>query len=50
MNAFITLHDLHPVIDRIFPMGKFDEALRYLAAGHFVGNVVLQLDAAASAP
>ncbi len=42
MNAFITRHGIHPVIDRVFPFNEAAEAYRYLeAAGHF-GKVVIQ--------
>jgi len=43
MNAFITAHHLHPVIDRVFTLDRYDEALKYMAAGNFVGKIVLQL-------
>lgn len=47
MNSFITSHRLHPVIDRLFPLERFDEALKYMEAGTFVGKVVLRLDGTA---
>jgi Zinc-binding dehydrogenase len=38
MNAFIGAHHLRPVIDRVFPLEEFDAALKYMAAGSFVGK------------
>lgn len=43
MSAFIAKHQLHPVIDRVFPFEQYDEALKYLATGSFVGKIVLRL-------
>lgn len=43
MNAFITAHRLHPVIDRTFPLEQFDAALQYMAADAFIGKIVLQV-------
>lgn len=43
MSAFIVTHRLHPVIDRVFPLEQFDEALRALDSGNFVGKIVLRL-------
>ena len=45
MNRAIALHQLRPVIDRVFNFDEAADALRYLeAAGHF-GKVVLQVNA-----
>jgi NADPH:quinone reductase-like Zn-dependent oxidoreductase len=44
MNAFISVRRLHPVIDRVFPLEQFKAALDYMAAGDFIGKVVLSLD------
>lgn len=44
MNAFIAAHHLHPVIDKTFPFEQFDAALQYMAAGDFIGKIVLRLD------
>jgi NADPH:quinone reductase-like Zn-dependent oxidoreductase len=43
MNAFISAHRLHPVIDRVLPFEQYDEALKALASGNFVGKIVLKL-------
>jgi NADPH:quinone reductase-like Zn-dependent oxidoreductase len=43
MNEFITTHRLHPVIDRVLPFERYDEALKALASGAFVGKIVLTL-------
>jgi NADPH:quinone reductase-like Zn-dependent oxidoreductase len=45
MNAFITAHHLHPVIDRTFALEDYAAALKYMAAGQFVGKVVLRVQA-----
>ncbi len=47
MAEFIATHRLHPVINRVYPLEQGDEALRLLAAGNFVGKVVLRLAPAA---
>ena len=44
MNAFISARRLHPVIARVFPLEQFKAALNYMAAGDFIGKVVLSLD------
>ncbi len=44
MNAFISAHHLHPVIDKTFPLEQFDAALEYMEAGDFVGKIVLRVD------
>ncbi len=46
MNAFIAAHHLHPVIDKSFPLEQFDAALKQMAAGDFIGKLVLRLDQA----
>ena len=43
MNAFITAHQLHPVIDRTFALGEYEDALKYMSSGEFVGKIVLRL-------
>ncbi len=45
MNAFIEAHKLHPVIDRVFAFADRDAALKTLAAGNFVGKIVIRIDA-----
>lgn len=43
MSEFITRHRLRPVIDRTFALEQYEEALKYMAAGSFVGKIVLRL-------
>jgi NADPH:quinone reductase-like Zn-dependent oxidoreductase len=41
MNRTLTLHELHPVIDRTFPFADAREAFHHMqAAGHF-GKIVV---------
>ncbi len=39
-------HQLHPVIDRVFPIAKIREALEYLSTGQHVGKIVIDLEGA----
>lgn len=41
MNRAIQLHDIHPVIDRVFPFEEAKEAYRYLKSGAHFGKVVI---------
>ena len=43
MDAFITAHHLHPVIDRVFPFAQFEAALRELQSDRFIGKIVLRM-------
>jgi NADPH:quinone reductase-like Zn-dependent oxidoreductase len=43
MSEFITKHRVKPVIDRVFPLEQFDEALKLMESGNFVGKIVLTL-------
>jgi NADPH:quinone reductase-like Zn-dependent oxidoreductase len=43
MNAFISAHHLHPVIDKSFPVEQFEAALKHMADGDFMGKIVLTL-------
>ena len=43
MSAFITQHNLHPVIDRVFALEDYEAALAYMASNAFVGKIVLKL-------
>jgi NADPH:quinone reductase-like Zn-dependent oxidoreductase len=43
MGAFVRKHRVRPVIDRVFPLERYDEALEHMASGAFVGKVVLRL-------
>ena len=44
MNAFISAHHLHPVIDKTFPFEQFDAALKHMSDGDFVGKIVLSVN------
>jgi NADPH:quinone reductase-like Zn-dependent oxidoreductase len=43
MNLFLGEHQIHPVIDRIFPFEEAVEAFRYLDSGNHFGKVVVQM-------
>jgi NADPH:quinone reductase-like Zn-dependent oxidoreductase len=43
MSEFITEHNLHPVIDRVFALGDYEAALTYMGSNAFVGKIVLKL-------
>jgi NADPH:quinone reductase-like Zn-dependent oxidoreductase len=43
MNRAIALHQLRPVVDRVFPMAEVQEALRYLESGSHFGKVCLRV-------
>ena len=43
MLAFIKAHRMHPLIERVYPFGEYQAALERLAAGQFVGKIVLKL-------
>lgn len=43
MIAFMTKHDLRPVIARVYPLDQYPDALRLLASGQFIGKIVLRL-------
>jgi NADPH:quinone reductase-like Zn-dependent oxidoreductase len=43
MNRAIALHQLKPIIDRIFPLAEAREAYHYLKSGTHFGKVVIQL-------
>jgi NADPH:quinone reductase-like Zn-dependent oxidoreductase len=43
MDAAIALHQIKPVIDRVFPLGEVAEAYRFLQSGRHVGKVVIQI-------
>jgi NADPH:quinone reductase-like Zn-dependent oxidoreductase len=42
MNRAIALHQLRPVVDRVFAFGEIREALRYLESGAHFGKVCLR--------
>jgi NADPH:quinone reductase-like Zn-dependent oxidoreductase len=41
MNSFMTRHQLRPLIDRIYPIEQYAEALTLMASGNFMGKIVL---------
>jgi NADPH:quinone reductase-like Zn-dependent oxidoreductase len=43
MNRAITLHELKPVIDRVFPFAEAVEAYRYQESGAHFGKVVISI-------
>lgn len=43
MNRAVSLHQLHPVIDRIFPFEDVREALRYMESGVHFGKICIKL-------
>ncbi len=44
MLAFVEAHRIRPVIDRTFPLAEGVDAMRYLASGAQMGNIVLEVD------
>ncbi len=52
MSAFIDEHQLHPVIDKVFPLDQFDAALQHLRDGNPIGHasVAVALLSASCAP
>ncbi len=42
MNRAVALHQLRPVVDRVFPWTQIREALRYLESGAHFGKVCLK--------
>jgi NADPH:quinone reductase-like Zn-dependent oxidoreductase len=43
MNRTIALHQIKPVVDRVFPFGEAREALHYLESGAHAGKVVIAI-------
>ncbi len=43
MDDFIAAHHLRPVIDRVFPLEQYRDALEFLQSGQFVGKIVLRM-------
>ncbi|GGQ62397.1 zinc-binding dehydrogenase [Streptomyces althioticus] len=41
MNRVFTTHQLHPVIDRVFPFEEAPDAAAHLASGAHFGKVVI---------
>ncbi|GET41544.1 alcohol dehydrogenase [Microseira wollei NIES-4236] len=43
MNRAIALHQIKPIIDRVFLLNEAPEAYRYLQSGSHFGKIVIQL-------
>jgi NADPH:quinone reductase-like Zn-dependent oxidoreductase len=43
MNRAIALHQVRPVVDRVFPIEKAREALRHIESGTHFGKIVIQV-------
>jgi NADPH:quinone reductase-like Zn-dependent oxidoreductase len=43
MNRAIALHQLRPVVDRVFPFAETPAALRYMESGAHFGKIVIRL-------
>ncbi len=45
MNRALTLHQLRPVIDRVFPFEKIHDALRHMESAAHIGKIVIDYGA-----
>ncbi|MBD2306053.1 NAD(P)-dependent alcohol dehydrogenase [Chroococcidiopsis sp. FACHB-1243] len=43
MNQAITLHQIKPIVDRVFPFSEAREALKYMESGSHFGKICIQL-------
>ncbi len=43
MNRAIALHQLHPVVDRVFPFNEAREAMHYMERGAHFGKICIQV-------
>ncbi len=43
MNAFLTEHQMRPIIDRVFPLEEAPAAYDYMASGSHLGKIVITL-------
>jgi NADPH:quinone reductase-like Zn-dependent oxidoreductase len=43
MLAFMTAHHVHPLIEKVFPLDAYAEALKLMGAGQFTGKIVLNV-------
>jgi NADPH:quinone reductase-like Zn-dependent oxidoreductase len=41
MSGFIAAHGIKPVVEREIPIARYEEALKLLESGSFVGKIVL---------
>ena len=44
MLAFMESHRLHPLIERVFPLDAYEDALKLMATGQFTGKIVLTVN------
>lgn len=44
LNAFVAAHDIHPVVDRTYPIEQAPEAYRYQSSPDLFGKVVITLE------
>ena len=42
MGALIAARYLRPVIDRVFPLAQYQEAVDYMKSGRFFGKIATQ--------
>lgn len=43
MSDFVVKHRMHPVIEKVYPLDRYEAALEHLASNDFVGKIVLKL-------
>jgi NADPH:quinone reductase-like Zn-dependent oxidoreductase len=43
MNQAIALHQLHPVVDRVFPFAEAPDAFRYMESAAHIGKIVVRM-------
>ena len=43
MNAFISEHEIRPLIDRVFEFEEAPAAFDYMENGNFMGKIVIRL-------
>ena len=43
LNAFLTAHQIHPIIDRVFPFSEAREAYAHLRSGAHFGKIVISI-------
>ena len=43
MNAFISEHEIRPLIDRVFEFEQARDAFDYMSNGNFIGKIVIRL-------
>ena len=42
MQAFMTAHEMKPVIEKVYPLDQLDEAMKQLAENRFIGKIVIE--------